>query len=246
MVSARVTDQLFSVLKGITLQKPLTPELDVHDFSKLSISEAADDQTIAEKEAAKTHTLLLKAAVFMAGSRTTTLEQSDKALSELEEYLELKKKDLKLDSTDVSPIISTTAFYLSDVPTAPTWRFFHAVFTLLETLKALSQLTTLASRKGSKSTKLPKERVDRLATLVADVFDLVRANTKVLKKRVSASGVLSGLVNLVGQGDKSNNYSQELQQTLEATLDGSAVEVFCGSLMESWEDALDGVMGVRL
>ncbi|KAJ6108395.1 Cytoskeleton organization protein (Dec1) [Penicillium sp. IBT 18751x] len=245
MASARVTDQLFSVLKGITLQKPFSPELDVHDFSKLSISEAADDQTIAEKEAAKIHTLLLKAAVFMAGSKTTNLEQAEKALGGVEEFLESKKKDWKLDSTDVSPIISTTAFYLSDSPTAPTWRFFHAVFTLLETLKALSQLANLALRKGPKSTKLPKECIDRLSDLVAEVFDLVRANAKVLRKRVSASGVLSGLVDLVGQGEVSNNYSQELQQTLEATLDGSAVEVFCGSLMESWEDALDGVMGLE-
>ncbi|KAJ5324621.1 Cytoskeleton organization protein (Dec1) [Penicillium atrosanguineum] len=243
MVSARVTDQLFCVLKGITLQKPLTLELDVHELETLSISEAAGDQTVSEKEAAKIHSSLLKAAVFMAGSKTTTPEQADKALVEVEEFLKLKKKDLTLDSTDVSPIISTTAFYLSDLPTAPTWRFFHVVFTLLETLNALSQLTTLASRKGSKATKLPKERVDRLSTLVAEIFDLVRANTKALKKRVSASGVLSGLVDLVGQGDPTNSYNQELQQTLEATLDGSAVEVFCGSLMESWEDALDGVIG---
>lgn len=246
MVSARVTDQLFSVLKGISLQKPLTPEMEIHDLEKLNTSEEADDQTVAEKEAADIDSELLKVAVFIAGSKTTTLEQVDKALGAVEDFLNVKKKDLTLDSTDISPIMSTTAFYLSDVPTAPTWRFFHTVFMLLDTLKALSQLTTQASRKGAKSTKLPKERVGRLSTLVAEVFDLVRANTKALKKRVSASGVLSGLFDLVGQGDASSNYNQDLQETLEATLDASGLEVFCGSLMESWDEALDGVMRVRL
>lgn len=233
------------MLKGIALQRPLAPEMDLPAIENLVISDA-DDQTAVEKDAAKIHSALLKAAVYMAGSKTTTLEQADRALGTVEDWLNLKKKDLTLDTTEVSPIITTTAFYLSDVPTAPTWRFLHTVFTLLDTLKALSQLSNLASRKGTKSTKLPKDRVDRLSTLVADVFELVRANTKALKQRVSASGVLSGLVDLVCQGDPSSKYSQELQQTLETTLDGSALEMFCGSLMESWEEALDGVMGVRI
>lgn len=220
--------------------------MDLPAVENLTISEAADDQTAMEKEAAKIHSELLRATVFMAGSKTTTLEQADRALGAVEDFLNLKKKELTLDTTNVSPIIANTAFYLFNVPTAPTWRFFHTVFTLLDTVRALSQLTAQASRKGSKTMKLPKDRVDRLSTLVTEVFELVRANTKALKQRVSASGVLSGLVDLVGQGDPSNKYGQELQQTLDTTLDGSALEVFCGSLMESWDEALDGVMGVRI
>ncbi|KAJ5215950.1 uncharacterized protein N7498_002357 [Penicillium cinerascens] len=246
LASGRVTDQMYSVLKGIALQRPLAPEMDLPAIENLAISEGVDDETATEKEAAKIHTEVLKVAVFMAGSKTTTLAQADKSLGVVEDWLNLKKKDLTLDTSDVSPLIATTAFYLSDVPTAPTWRFFHSVFTLLDTLKALSQLATLSSRKGSKAVKLPKDRVDRLSALVTDIFELVRTNAKALKQRVSTSGVLNGLINLVGHGDPSIKYSQELQQALEATLDGSALEVFCGSLMESWEEALDGVMGVRI
>ena len=228
------------------MQRPLAPEMDLPAIENLAISEVVGDQTAAEKEAAKIHSEVLKIAVFIAGSKTTTLAQADGALGVLEDWLSLKKNDLTLDTTDVSPIIATTAFYLSDVPTAPTWRFFHSVFTLLDTLKALSQLATLSSRKGSKAVKLPKDRVDRLPALVTEVFELVRTNAKALKQRISAPGVLNGLINLVGHGGPSSKYSQELQQTLEATLDGSALEVFCGSLMESWEETLDGVMGVRI
>lgn len=221
--------------------------MDLPVLDTLSISEEQSDQTDAEKDAAKIHSQLLKVAIFMAGSKTTTLEQADHALELVEGWLNSKKSDLELDDNNTSPLLAATALYLqSDVPTAPTWRFFHSIWTLLETLKALSQLVTLGSRKASKTTKLPKEHVERLSSLVNEVFELVRSNTRALKQHVLAPGVLGGLVDLVSQGGPSDRYGQALQKTLETTLDISAVEMFCGSLMESWEEALNGVMSVKL
>lgn len=247
LASARVTDQLFSVLKNIALQRPLTPEMDLPTLKDLSISEDKSDQTEAEKEAARTNSELLKVAMFMAGSKTTTLGQADKALGLLEDYMNSKKKDLALNDAKSSPLMIATGICLqSGTPIAPTWRYLHSIFTLLETVKAMSQLVALASKKASKTAKLPNDRVDRLSTLVGEVFELVRSNTRVLKQRTSASGVLGTLVDLVMQGDSSTKYGEELQAALESAMDGSAVEMFVGSLMESWEEALDGVMGVKL
>lgn len=229
------------------MQKPLAPEMDLSALETLSISEHETDQTDAEKEAAKINTELLKVATFMAGSKSTTPEQADKALGLVEDYMKSKKNVLAPNDAGSSPLISATAVHLQpDAPTAPTWRYLHSVFTLLETVKALSQLVALASKKASKTTKLPKDRVDRLSTLVGEVFELVRSNTKALKQRVSASGVLGALVDLVMQGEPSDKYGEELQAALESIMYGPAVEMFVGSLMESWEEALDGVMRVKL
>jgi N-terminal acetyltransferase B complex non-catalytic subunit len=220
--------------------------MDLPPLESLSISDTENDQTETEKESAKIHTDLLKVATFMAGSKLTA-EQVDAALGRVEEFLESKKKDLTLNETATSPLIASTAVFLkADNPAGLTWQYLHSAFVLLETIKALSQLLALAVKKGAKSAKLPKERVERLSILVSEIYELVRSNTRALKQRVSASGVLTSLVELVIQGDQSAKSEKEVQDVLETTLDPSNVEMFCGALMESWEEALVGVMGVKL
>jgi N-terminal acetyltransferase B complex non-catalytic subunit len=221
--------------------------MDLPSLETLSISETQNEQTHVEKESAKMHADLLRVATFMAGSKLTTSQQVDAALGRVEEFLDLKKKDLTLDETGTSPLITSTAVFLEgNSPAGPTWKYLHSVFVLLETIKALSQMVGLASKKGAKSAKLPKERVERLSTLVSEVYELVRANTRAMKQRVSASGVLSTLVDLVIQGDQSAKSEKDVQDIVETTLDPANVELFCGSLKESWEEALDGVLGVKL
>lgn len=247
MTSTQVTDQLFSVLKGISIQKPLPADDELLAFKDLSLSDAEPEQTGTERENAEIHSELLKVAAFMAGSKSLTTEQADEALGRVEEWLISKKKDLTLNEAKVSPMLARTTIAVQPgTPAAPTWEYLHAVFHLLETVKALSQLVALASRKASKTTKLPKERVERLSTLVSEVFESVRSNTRVLKLRVSASGLLSVMVGLVMEGDSSQGYGKDLRALLDKTLDVPALELFCGALMESWEDALDGVMTVKL
>lgn len=229
------------------MQKPVVPEMDLPAVGNLSICEDKLDQTESEKEAATIHSELITVATFMAGSKTTSADQADKALGAVENYMKSKKNELVLDDTNNSRLILATAIQLeSNVPIAPTWRYLHSIFTLIETVKALSQLVTLASAKASKTAKLPKDRLDRLSTLVSEVSELIRSNTKALKQRVSAPGVLGKLVDLTFQGEPSNKYGADLQAALETTMDASDIEVFVGSLMESWEEALDGVMRVKL
>jgi N-terminal acetyltransferase B complex non-catalytic subunit len=221
--------------------------MDLPSLESLSISETENDQTAAEKESVKIHTDLLRVATFMAGSKLTASEQVDAALGRVGDFLESKKKDLTLSETATSQLIASTAVFLeADTPAGPTWKYLHSTFVLLETIKALSQLLALAVKKGAKSAKLPKERVERLSILVSEIYELVRSNTRALKQRVSASGVLTSLVDLVIQGDQPAKSEKEVQDVLETTLDPSNVEVFCGALMESWEEALVGVIGVKL
>ena len=220
--------------------------MDLQTLGSLVVPETENDQTDTERETTKIHAELLKVATFMAGSKATSLEQADGALGIVEDWLNTKKLEFTL-TDQTSPLISATALHLqSSAVSAPTWRFFHSVFALIETLKALSQLVALGSRKAPKTAKLPTQRVERLSDLVVEVFELVRSNVRALKQQLSQAGVLTSLVDLVIQGDQSDKYQKGLQETLEATLGLSEVELFCGSLMESWEEALDGVMAVKL
>ncbi|KAJ5408707.1 hypothetical protein N7509_002590 [Penicillium cosmopolitanum] len=228
LAAAQVTDQLFSVLKGVAVQRPLTPEMDLTAAS--TPSDTAADQTPIEKEIALINWELLKVATFMAGSKATSSEEADNALGKLEDWLNLKKSDLTLDEKKL--------VLLGDI--------CISVFTILESLKAASQLTSLASRKVSKTVKLPKERVERLSALVPEVFELIRANTRSLKSHILAPGLLGLLVDSILYGNESGKYDQELQDTLDKGLDMSSLEISCHTLMESWSSALEGVMAVKL
>lgn len=245
LIAAQVTDQLFSVLKGIAIQRPLTPEMDLP--SENTLSGTAQDQTEAEKETSKINWQLLRLATFMAGSKASSSEEVDVALGEVETWLSSKMEELTLEEGGSSPLIKKTAVALQTAtPAGPTWRYLHFVFTVLESLKAASQLVSLASRKGSKTSKLPKERINRLSVLIPNVFELVRSNTRALKKQIHESGVLGSLVDSILYGNESEKYEQELQDTLEKSIDMTSLELLCSSLMESWDSALSGVMAVKL
>ncbi|KAJ5725716.1 uncharacterized protein N7483_007073 [Penicillium malachiteum] len=246
IATARITDRLFGVLKDIAIQRPLTPETDLPDLSALTLSEAID-LTEDEQENRKIHSELLKVATFMAGSKNTTAEQVDKALAGVEQWLSQMKAQFLLDDSKISPFSAGRVIYLRDkTPVAPVWGYFHGIFTLLETLKALSLLVASASRKGSKTTKLPKERVDNLAALVPELFELIRSNTRAMKQRLSAPGLLTTLMDITVQGHQDAPHTPELQDVFESVLGEAELELSCASLMESWEEALDGVLSVKL
>lgn len=235
------------ILKGIAIQRPLALDFELPALDKLSLSDAESDQTQTEKETAKIHLELLTVAAFMAGYKAITSEQADRSLGRVEEWMNSKKHELTLNDVEVSPLLASTAIHFHPgIPSAPTWRYLHAAFNLLETLKALLQLVNLASRKASKTPKLPKERVERLSALVPELFASIRSNTQVLKMRVSGLGMLNTLVGLIVEGDPSDKYGEEVHGLLEKKIDMTALEMFCGSLVESWEEGLSGVMAVKL
>lgn len=247
MSSARVTDRLFSVLANISLQKPVDLNLELPTLGDLSLSGAEADQTVAEQDAAKIHLELLKVAQFMAGSKTYTTAQIASVLGQIEDWLKSKRQDLMLDETHKSTLITGTAVnFVPGIPGAPTWEYFHVVWTLVETLKATWKLVDLDSRKGIKTVKLPAEPLKQVKALVAEVFEGVRSNTRALKQSLAESATLSTLIDLVERGEHTDEYEKSLQDVLGRMINDGALEVFCGELRESWEEALDGVLGVKL
>ncbi|KAJ5194007.1 N-acetyltransferase B complex non-catalytic subunit [Penicillium cf. griseofulvum] len=247
LASARLTDRLFSVLESIGSQKPVVLTLELPNLGGLSLSQTDDDHTETERDTAKIHVELLKVALFMAGSKAHTSTEIETALGTVEDWLKAKREDLALQDPKKSPLIMrTTVEFTPGTPSAPTWEYFHGIWTLVETLKALWNMLDLDSRKAAKTAKLPAEQMKRLETLVREVFEDIRSNTRSLKQSLAESATLSTLIDLVKRGDTTDEYEKPLQDVMEKVMDESALELFCGELRESWEEALDGVLVAKL
>ena len=236
MKSSIITDRLFGLLKDLASQKPVSVEAALPSLDEILGSDAASEMTPPEIEATKNNMNLLKLASHLGGSKSITAEEVEGCLKQLEEWLDSKLQQIASNGDKLSPLVSNTAIFLQPGSlSAPSWRFFHESFLILESLRALSQITTIALKKGSKS-KLPKDRVEKLASSMRHAHDCIRANVRSIK--LSEPGMLSGLIDLVLGGTARDG--------LEKTLDVPALEILCGELMESWEEGLDGMLAVTL
>ncbi|KAA8649097.1 hypothetical protein EYZ11_000689 [Aspergillus tanneri] len=245
--SARMVDQLFGMLKDSILQKPMSAEPQLPDLGDLVGSNATSEMTEPEIEGVKVNLNLFTVALFLSGSKSVLLEQVQSCLSQVGEWLDGKSKEYAMRDDQISPAILNTAIFLkSETSFAPSWKSFHSLFTVLESLKAASFISTIATRKGSKATKLPKDQVERLAESTRQVHQSIRENIRALKLRISEPGMLGSLTDLVMGGTDAGDSGSQLGLELGKTLDMSAVEMFCGELMESWEEGLAGLLTVTL
>ncbi|KAL4927148.1 MDM20/NAA25 family protein [Aspergillus undulatus] len=245
--SAQMTDKLLGLLKDMAAMKPITATPEIPELDDLVGASADSEMTSSEIEGTITNLSLLRLAVFLSGSKSITPDQANESLRQAEEWLNSKLKALASDENSDSAVMSETAVFLqSDVPYAPTWRFFHTIFSILDSVKALVTICSVASKKGSKGAKLPKDRVESLLDLGRKVHQSAQANIRTLKKQVSESGKLGSLIDLVTAGSGTGDDGQQLRGELEKTLDTSSLELFCGELMESWDEALGNALAVRL
>jgi N-terminal acetyltransferase B complex non-catalytic subunit len=93
-----------------------------------------------------------------------------------------------------------------------------------------------------------------LSKLALSIVEEIKTQTRTLKSNLSASGLLGQLVDVATNGPglqqaKEGDETPEdeklrLSRRIEELVGMSSLELFCGSLMESWEEALDGVLTV--
>lgn len=123
--------------------------------------------------------------------------------------------------------------------------------------------------KKAQSQPLPtKETVENLHNLVEQLVDVIRRNTRFLKMQIAESGMLGELVEWVrgeygfendgcnSGGDGGDNDDRDavgeaeaesvgtVRREIEELMDTASLELFCASLMESWDESLDGVLGL--
>jgi N-terminal acetyltransferase B complex non-catalytic subunit len=154
--------------------------------------------------------------------------------------------------------------FTPEKPIAPTWQYLHSAFSTLESLQAISLF--LASQSKASKTKSKTKNPFSLSTaqhkqveqLLEQIETSIHNSARTLKTNLTSSGVLGSMIDVVF-GRSTNNTARDTQEGdaaaaadsignhLENLPDAETVaELFCAEVKESWEDALDGVLGVKL
>lgn len=235
-------------------QKPIKSDTALPDIEALNLSEnTIDDMTSAEKTNAEFHRILLKAILLLSDAKSVPGQDINKVFKQMEEWI---SKTLESVS-DGAAVFSNTTIGLPSTSEGnskrvlPSWQYLHASVLLLETLKVLSSTTSLVETSAKKlpksGAKPSKEVVQGLKEAANKLQEKVKSNTRTLRSSVIGSGVLGAMTDLIFQQSQmdSTEASNELAEELEQTLDASGVEVFCGELLESWEEALGGVLSLK-
>ncbi|EED15274.1 cytoskeleton organisation protein (Dec1), putative [Talaromyces stipitatus ATCC 10500] len=247
-----IIDKIWGLNHQLLSQKPIKPDTALPDIEILDMSDVVDDMTLAERSNAEFHRLLLKATLLLSDSKSVVGQDINKIFNQMEEWV---SKTLQSVSDEADLFANTTISVSSEgngKRPLPFWQYLHTSILLLETLKVLSSTISLletSSKKLPKSgTKPSKEAVQGLKEAANKLQEQIKSNTRTLRSSVIGSGVLGALTDLIfqqSQVEESNDTNNELANELEQTLDASAVEVFCGELLESWEEALGGVLSIK-
>ncbi len=205
-------------------------------------------------------------------SPTPESHQADlaNAVQSIQDWLNAMSQQLQEHPFNHSNVIS-----IAGNPLAPTWKYLHFAFSILECLQATALFLAgqaKASRTKSKLKSkvknpftLPNDQRMGIQKLVEEIEKRIHDSSRTMKENLNASGVLGGMIDVVfgrsaenddstGGGGHSDGDAQgkgeggaSLGKQLEKLPDAETVaEQFCGEVRQSWEDALDGVLSVRV
>ncbi|KMP09176.1 hypothetical protein CIHG_03505 [Coccidioides immitis H538.4] len=239
-----VTDTLLNyVYTDSSLRERLLGQVNNLAGSHLDLPDS--ELTPTEIDNIKIHHLTIKLISALSQKPTPSDTASiDATSSEIEAWLSDKVSSMSASNiTDIQGTINLTPSDPSTSSPAPSWVYLHANISLLETLKAISLFVssqTQAKAKSKSSGSIPKEKLESLKALTKKLADIITMNTRILKTRIAESGMLGQLVSIVTTGPSGN--TDGLSAEIEEMIDTSSLELFCGSLMESWDEALDGVL----
>ncbi|KAI1942769.1 hypothetical protein LOZ66_001176 [Ophidiomyces ophidiicola] len=208
---------------------------------------ADTELTHIEIENIKIHHLLLKLVSSIAHKSSASNEGSEGMIySQIESWAQHKAEALTSSSLiDLEGVLNLTPSTPSASSPVPSWLYIHANISLLETLKAISLLVSSLTSQNPDSIALhhvSKDRLDALKLTVKDIADIIRTNTRILKRCIAEPGVLGQLVSVITTGPL--GVASECSIEIGKLIDTPSLELFCGSLMESWDEALDGVVSI--
>lgn len=240
------TDALFSFL---TKAPSKTSKPQFSSYIDLDLDSASNELTQAERENTKIHLLLLKGLSIFTEKLPFDSTTVDNILSKVDLYLEERLKDLMTPGSKTNGTIDLTPNSTPPSP-APSWIYLHDTILLLETLMAISLFVSFIIKNKSFTSGDAKSKLDALRDRIKSVSSEVKVQSQGLKTRISSSGMLGHLVDIVslrpsGQDRTADSEgSRSLDVEIEGLIDSASLELFCGSLMESWENALDGVISI--
>lgn len=140
----------------------------------------------------------------------------------------------------------------------PGWEYLHASFTQMELVTVVNAFVAWFDRQMKGKSKrqaergvggLKKEDVDELRKVVVDVYDSTKENARSVKKGLTEGGVLGKLIDVALARDQTGweGWREDLEMLCGEGEDLEVqIETRCGKWMESWEDAVEGVLVVNL
>ncbi|KIW94386.1 uncharacterized protein Z519_04362 [Cladophialophora bantiana CBS 173.52] len=147
----------------------------------------------------------------------------------------------------------------------PTWEDLHRSFTQLETLQVIANLISFVSKKPQKQAKsskavsepISKEMISEIQSVVVELEGEIHREARELKSAINEPGVLGKLVDLGmvrrGSGDDGSGTEvdrllpgdEKWESLMESLCDEVMMETICGGIKDSWDEALDGVLGAK-
>jgi N-terminal acetyltransferase B complex non-catalytic subunit len=244
-----ITDRLFNLLHACTSKSPSFTTLPPIPTLDKEPPEAAE-MTAAEISNWKMHIKLTK-LLYHLMEESTTAECLAASTAAVEEWL----RETVAYQGDKATLPLHASAYSKNI-LIPNWSFLHWSFITLDTLKAVTLLLDLDSKgaksKAKKSPKcrIPREKTTEIRALVTQIFDTIRDGAKRLKDALS-SGILEEFLDLMLERPEDLSLEQgglgtKLEMVLAHVGGESFLENFCGQMRNAWDEALDGVLMVKL
>lgn len=224
---------------------------------KIGRTEKNEDLTDAELWNLECHSILAKAALLI-GDATAPVPQDQvvDVLSQLKAWVQTTL-EVQKNTTAAALQEGKLATTVAGIPIY-TWEGLHTSITRLETLQAVALLLGLLGKKAktAKGKTIPKETLAEIQTLAVDLEKEIHDAARKVKEGINAPGVLGKLVDLgfardgdadrEGEGEGEKSEVAALGDILEKVSDEVKMETICGKIKDSWEDALDGVLAVKV
>ncbi|KAH0559827.1 hypothetical protein GP486_003652 [Trichoglossum hirsutum] len=129
----------------------------------------------------------------------------------------------------------------------PDWRFLHESYITVEELNSISAYTKYVDMRS----KVAKSGIPKNATSVAkqrieSVYEANRSRAADIKNRLSESGVVSALVDRMFGRDGEEDGGGGIGVAVEDLVGESWMENHVARVVDSWQEALDGVLRVKV
>ncbi|KAI9821584.1 MAG: hypothetical protein M1832_003258 [Thelocarpon impressellum] len=134
---------------------------------------------------------------------------------------------------------------LNAAPKLVGWSFFHDSFLALDGLiGVLSLLKTLAKRPKAARNAMCKEEEGKTQKLAEQLHLSIRSRAARTRNSLSESGVVGGLVDAAFA--RQNDKKTPVGSAIEDLVGEAWMERFASGVSESWQEALDGILRVKI
>jgi N-terminal acetyltransferase B complex non-catalytic subunit len=115
---------------------------------------------------------------------------------------------------------------------------------ILAVLNAKSKAKPNKSK--SQAGPISKDKIAEMQKLVEEIETSVHDSARKLKSELNAPGILGKLMDIGLGRDEEKDELSAVGKVLEGLADATSFEVLCGDMRESWEDALDGILAIKV